>query len=1146
MRGFRTASAATLALALIVLGGGAIGLTTSAHAEPTPNTTPSQHTRGNNANSETVDGFTLTPTKGPTNADATAALTPPGINGLRLTQISTAYTHSVAIGDDGNTYAWGLNSSNQLGDGTSTDRALPVRVRAPAGVRFVSVATGYYHSVALGDDGNAYAWGLNISGQLGDGTTTSRALPVKVNAGALPAGKRFTAISAGQAHTVALTDKGNIYSWGWNNYGQLGNYSLVSSNTPVKADAGERPYNERYIAVSAGQAYTAAVTDQGNAYCWGDNRWAQLGNTTIPTSNGNPNALSRRPVKVGQGALPAGERYTSISAGVAHTAAITDQGNAYCWGYNYDGELGDGSTSPGPTKWKNQPVKVLPGALPAGERFTAIGVGHSHTAALASDGNVYTWGTRSEGRLGDGTTTGVSARPVKVLPGELPAGERYTSISAGYFHTAALSSQGKVYTWGYNNYGQLGDGTTTSRSTPVRTLSPKYVIDSVKFDGVEVSRKTIDPITGVWDMHVPQRAPGAVDVTVTYHVSGALSGAGGTVSNGSSETATLHYIYASAYTVKFTLGDAVGHTSSPTPANQTVWSDDPQPIEWPSPDPAWEHHWFTGWADSTTGTAWDFTQPVTRNLTLKATWQAWKFKLSPTSGPDTGGNPIHITPPDTTIGITFTQVSAGGGHSLAIGTDGNTYAWGENNYGQLGDGTTTSRSQPVLVHAPAGVHFTQISASDAHSLAIGDDGRAYSWGYNERGQLGNGSSDNNPHSTPTPVNDPAGKPNTTWTSISAGSRHSLAVSSDHHAYSWGQNDSGQLGNGTTTDQSTPMPVNDPVGKPNTTWTSISAGYAHNLAISSDGHAYSWGYNERGQLGNGTSDTNAHNMPAPVNDPTGKPNTTWTSISAGWAHSLAISSDHHAYSWGYNGTGQLGNGGNGSQQSTPVPVNDPVNKPGITWTSISAGTYHSLALSSDHHAYSWGNEQFGQLGNGSNGTYQSKPVPVNDPTGKPNTTWTSISAGWAHSLAISGDHHAYSWGQNDSGQLGDGSTNQRNTPAPVDIPDIKVTGVKFDQTEASPTPIWNDPTWDTTAPAHTEGRVTANIHWTLGGIAQPDYPLPYDYQHIFTLPEAGAIPGQRLGGVTLLGLSLVAGLTLAGHQLSLKHSPAVRRSQVSAR
>ncbi|KFI39447.1 regulator of chromosome condensation, RCC1 [Bifidobacterium actinocoloniiforme DSM 22766] len=763
---------------------------------------------------------------------------------------------------------------------------------------------------------------------------------------------------------------------------------------------------------------------------------------------------------------------------------------------------------------------------PAGARFTQISAGFYHSLAIGSDGNTYAWGNNMLSQLGDETTSN-SSKPVLV---HAPAGARFTQISAAYYDSLALDSDGHAYSWGYNEYGKLGDGTTNPHSKPATMLTPRYVIDNVTFGGASVASKTVNATTGARDMHVPQHTPGAVDVTVAYHLDGLDVNGRVASPNYQSGTVTLNYTYATAYTVSFQLGDAAGHTTSQAPASQYSYPDDPRPITYPEPDPAWAGHWFDGWAKPD-GSLWNFNTPVTSNMTLTAKWRTPQFTMTPTRGPDTGGTTVHITPPDPPRPLRFTQVSASTYHSLAIGTDGNTYAWGYNFNGQLGDGTTNDSSAPVRVNTPPGVRFTSVSAGNYHSLAISSDGHAYSWGRNSNGQLGDGgSSDRN---TPAPVHAPAsGNPANTWKTISAGYYHSLAIATDGHAYSWGRNSNGQLGDGGSSDRNTPAPVHAPdSGNPANTWKTISAGNYHSLAIATDGHAYSWGWNRNGQLGDGGSSD--RNTPAPVHAPdSGNPANTWKTISAGSNHSLAIATDGHAYSWGWNRNGQLGDGGS-SDRNTPAPVHAPASgNPTDTWTAISAGGWHSLAISGDGHAYSWGWNSNGQLGDGGSSD-RNTPAPAS-PAADGTATWTAISAGGWHSLAIATDGHAYSWGANGYGQLGDTTTTERHTPTPTTRA-ITITGTTFEPTNA-PTPTWNPTThtWDTTSPTHPEGQATVTIHWTLDGATQPDYTLTYDYTHYYTLPKAGGAPTQQLAGATLLTLTTLTALTLTSHHITRKH------------
>jgi alpha-tubulin suppressor-like RCC1 family protein len=207
-------------------------------------------------------------------------------------------------------------------------------------------------------------------------------------------------------------------------------------------------------------------------------------------------------------------------------------------------------------------------------------------------------------------------------------------------------------------------------------------------------------------------------------------------------------------------------------------------------------------------------------------------------------------------GVTFKQVSAGGSHSLALDPNGNAYAWGDNGSGQLGDGLNTDSHVPVAVTMPANVTFTQVSAGSAHSLAVGSDGNAYAWGKNGDGQLGNGSITDS--HVAVPVSAPA---NVTFTQVSAGRDHSLAVDSNGNSYGWGYNAYGQLGNNSTTDSDAPVLVTLPAG---VKFTHVSAGYLHSLALDSNGNTYAWGNNEVGQLGTNTL-TESH-VPVPVYAP----------------------------------------------------------------------------------------------------------------------------------------------------------------------------------------------------------------------------------------------------------------------------------------
>ncbi|SCE96273.1 Ig-like domain repeat protein [Micromonospora marina] len=388
------------------------------------------------------------------------------------------------------------------------------------------------------------------------------------------------------------------------------------------------------------------------------------------------------------------------------------------------------------------------------------------------------------------------------------------------------------------------------------------------------------------------------------------------------------------------------------------------------------------------------------------------------------------------LGTVPTGVSHAAGPSPTAGPAGTGLAWGFNGFGQLGNGTSgpgTDSDVPVPVDLPAGTTITDIAAGSSqnpgpHSMALTSTGAVLAWGNNFWGQLGNGASGPGTDSdVPVPVKLPTG---VTITAIAADGANSMALTSTGAVFAWGGNFYGQLGNGASgpgVDSDLPVPVKVPAG---VTITAIASGGANSMALTSTGTVLAWGNNYYGQLGNnvfgGISD-----VPVPVKLPAG---VTITAIAAGSGHSLALTSTGAVLAWGRNRSGQLGIGtsGPGTDSSVPVPV---ILQPRTTVTALSGGYEHSLAVTSTGAALAWGNNASGQLGNGTNGpgTDSDVPVPVNLPAG---TTVTAVAGGGAHSLAVTSTGAALAWGNNASGQLGNGTNGpgtDSDVPVPVNLP-----------------------------------------------------------------------------------------------------------------
>lgn len=365
-----------------------------------------------------------------------------------VTAISAGGRHTCAITSAGGVQCWGQNDSGQLGDGTTADSSVPIDVAGLA-TGIVAISSGSLHTCALTTGGEALCWG-QANGQLGTGaaTNTPSATPAPVCADAACATPLagIVAIAASSSHTCAVTSDATVKCWGDNEDGQLGDGTQTASDTPVDVVG-----ITTATAITTGESHSCALTSAGAAVCWGSNGEGQIG---------DDRACGRRcsaPSPVA--GLDSG--VASISAGGLHTCALLDDGTVRCWGFNFGGQSGDGTSAN--IRVTPVPVSGLSDIL----AISANGSFRGHTCAITAAGGVACWGDNANGQLGDGTTVD-RAVPVAVAGLSGPV----VALSSGDAHACAIVQDGRVLCWGHNGAGQLGDGTQTERHLPVAVGDP--------------------------------------------------------------------------------------------------------------------------------------------------------------------------------------------------------------------------------------------------------------------------------------------------------------------------------------------------------------------------------------------------------------------------------------------------------------------------------------------------------------------------------------------------------------------------------------------------------------------------------------------------------------------------------------------------
>lgn len=943
-----------------------------------------------------------------------------GVNDAIRSQVTNSWTTAsfnsnagALIRSDGALFTFGPRTMSGHNLGPETPAVFPPERLGTSS--WTAVQVGLSHMVAIRSDGALFTWGQGNYSRLGLGDLNHRSSPVQVGTSS------WTAIACTRNHTLAIRADGTLWGWGDNNSGKLGLGDQNPRSSPVQIGT------SLWSAVAAGLHFSLAIRQGGSLFAWGSQSVGQLGNGVFSTSGINVSS----PTQIGSNSWTTIHAFNSTAAGIRG-------GTLFTWGYNTQGQLGDGTTA-----HRSSPVQI------GSSSWSVVRTTGFATSAI-SGGRLFAWGLNNTGYLGVGdqihrsspvqvsgtwqfshlpgmiTNTGVlygsgvsnifigsgvqgANTPVRAITTRITSPillgtSSWTAVSSAYRVSAAIRSDGALFTWGRNDSGQLGHGDLVHRSSPTQVGTSSWIaVNAGYLSGFGYSLGVIHAI----------RQGNALFGMGLQSLTG---------ENTSSNRSSPVQIGTSSWI-------AISSSNGSSPCTLIGLTSGAGNI-------------FT-WGDFLV------TSPV--SVSLGRSFVQLPVKLGTSS---------------------WTAVSAGNRVSMAIRSDGGLFTWGLNGNGQLGLNDLVSRSSPVQVgtsswsilgggpsssyrafsgaidinsalyiwgytgtsnpvalspihrsspvligsfattsNSPVQlgtsswsvVSFAKTDASysatrGGHAAAIRSDGALFTWGLNDVGQLGHG--DLIDRISPVQVG------SSSWTAVSCGSRFTAAIRSDRRVWTWGSNTYGQLGHGSfQPSRSSPVQVGL-----NLDIKAIAAAPNSMLALASNGRLFGWG--RRG----GNFQSFDQSNPVQVQSPN-----SFTVIAAGgpWpaGTTMAIRSTGELFSSGAGNYGILGNGfTNTSYGATPVSSGT------SGWTAVTVGRVHAAGIRNGV-LYTWGSNSHGELGLSDN-THRSTPAQVG------SDSWVAVAAGDRHTLGIRNTGQLFSWGRNSDGQLGLSDTIHRSSPTQV--------------------------------------------------------------------------------------------------------------------
>lgn len=709
--------------------------------------------------------------------------------------LASGGTHSCVLLTGSSTRCWGGNEYGQLGDGTTNTSAVPQSVRSNES--FVAIDTGLAHTCAIVNDATVRCWGHNNFGQLGDVTTDNASAPV------IAAVQNVRALALGNSHSCALLLDGGAACWGRNEDGQLGVGGTANSAMPLRVAS-----LDQAVDISSGADHVCVVRQDGTVWCWGSNTYGQLGfgeigpGVSIPTQ------------------VPGIFDAVAVGLGDAHTCALTIERIVFCWGANTFGQAGSAQIDARAIVSRPQQVAGL-------SNVVQLRVGGNHNCVLTQDASALCWGDNFNGQLG----TPMLDEQVRHQPIQVAGITRFSSVATGGAHTCGLLQDGDVLCWGWNKYGQVGNGVGGNARdvlmpSPIITL---LEVNSVAVGATHMCAGTANSMVQCWgDNSIGQLGTGVfadvASLTAPQKVSLIVAGLATTV--GANHSCALLSSTELACWGSNEYGQ-IGNGFSGSISNTAV----------------------PNFVSGLIGVS-NFASGGNSNCAIvSGEVYCWGDNQYAQLGqPTVGVGDIRVTPTKVPLLADIREVTLGKNHACALSATGLVYCWGRNNQSQLGGFEGEIADSPMLVQALSDV--VQIRAGDDHTCAVTAQSELYCWGSNGEGQRGTLSLEIS--QIPNRVD------MMNVRQVATGSAHTCAFDGTS-VVCWGSNDHGQLGRGAASE----MPLDSSNRDVITNLPlveSIHAGGNRSCAVTlPNQELWCWGQNDNAQLGV----TNNPDVNAPV-------------------------------------------------------------------------------------------------------------------------------------------------------------------------------------------------------------------------------------------------------------------------------------------